>query len=188
MEFDEIISKRRSARSFKKLDVTALQINKILQSASTAPSAKNRQPWKFYILNEAQKKHVMDMLIEWEKQNSGKRTSVKGTAEQIKQANKMIMIYSDDYKSKIKRTYYKKPDYISIGCAIENMSLEAVNLGLGSCILCDTLYIENEINGYLGIKNHELICGFILGIPIYDYPPKIKKSLNALLLNNIQNR
>ena len=55
------------------------------------------------------------------------------------------------------------------GCAIENMSLQAVNLGLGSCILCDTLYIENEINKYLGINNFEQICGFIIGSPIYNF-------------------
>lgn len=69
------------------------------------------------------------------------------------------------------------------GCAIENMSLQAVNLGLGSCILCDTLYIESEINKYLGISNFEQICGFIIGNPIYNYPPKIKKGLKDLLLN-----
>jgi len=59
----------------------------------------------------------------------------------------------------------------------------APNLGLGSCILCDTLYIEDEINQYLGIKNFEQICGFIIGNPIYSYPPKQKKTLNNLLLN-----
>ena len=63
------------------------------------------------------------------------------------------------------------------------MSLQAVNLGLGSCILCDTLYIKNEIDKYLGITNFEHICGFIIGNPIYNYPPKIKKSLKDLLLN-----
>lgn len=63
------------------------------------------------------------------------------------------------------------------------MSLQAVNLGLGSCILCDTLYIENEIDTYLGIKDFEQICGFIIGKPIYNYPQKIKKHLKDLLLN-----
>lgn len=62
------------------------------------------------------------------------------------------------------------------------MSLQAVNLGLGSCILCDTLYIENEINQYLETKNLEQICSFIIGKPIYNYPPKIKKDLKDLLL------
>ena len=183
MDFDEIINNRRSARFFTDEDVSNEQINKILQSASIAPSARNRQPWKFYILNNEQKNHIMDMLFEWDKINPKERTSVKGTAEQIKTANKMIMIYSDSYKSKAKNENYKKPDYLSLGCAIENMSLQAINLGLGSCILCDTLYIANEIDDYLGINNFEQICGFIIGSPIYNYPPKIKKDLNDLLLN-----
>ena len=183
MDFDEIINNRRSARLFTNEDVSRELINKILQSASIAPSARNRQPWKFYILNNEQKNHIMEMLFEWDKINPEERTSVKGTAEQIKTANKMIMIYSDNYKSKSKNKNYKKPDYLSLGCAIENMSLQAINLGLGSCILCDTLYIENEIDEYLGINNFEQICGFIIGSPIYNYPPKIKKDLNDLLLN-----
>ena len=183
MDFDEIINNRRSARLFTNEDVSRELINKILQSASIAPSARNRQPWKFYILNNEQKNHIMDMLFEWDKINPKERTSVKGTAEQIKTANKMIMIYSDSYKSKAKNENYKKPDYLSLGCAIENMSLQAINLGLGSCILCDTLYIENEIDEYLGINNFEQICGFIIGSPIYNYPPKMKKNLNDLLLN-----
>lgn len=63
------------------------------------------------------------------------------------------------------------------------MSLQAVNLGLGSCILCDTLYIEDQINEYLKIDNFEQICGFIIGYPVYNYPPKIKKDLKDLLLS-----
>lgn len=114
MNFDEVISNRRSARLFTDEDVSDKQLDKILQSASIAPSARNRQPWKFYVLNDEQKNHIMDMLFEWDKLNPKERTSVKGTAEQIKTANKMIMIYSDDYKSKSKNKNYKKPDYISI--------------------------------------------------------------------------
>ena len=183
MNFDEIIKNRRSARAFTEKDVSEEQVKKILDSGIKAPSARNRQPWKFYILNEEQKTHIMNMLFEWDKLNPKEKTSVKGTAQQIKTANKMIMIYSDNYSSKSKNKNYKKPDYISLGCAIENMSLQAIDLGLGSCILCDTLYIEDEINEYLGIKNFEQICGFIIGTPIYNYPPKIKKNLRDLLLN-----
>ena len=62
------------------------------------------------------------------------------------------------------------------------MSLQAINLGLGSCILCDTLYIEDEINKYLKVENFEQICGFIIGNPIYNSQPKVKKDLKDLLL------
>jgi hypothetical protein len=36
----------------------------------------------------------------------------------------------------------------------------------------------------MGIKDFEQICGFIIGKPIFNYPPKIKKNLNDLLLKN----
>ena len=172
MNIDEIINNRRSARNFTDKDVSEEQIKIIIQSASKAPSAKNRQPWKFYILNNFQKNHIADMLLEWDKNNKNQPVG-----------NKMILIYKDLYKSKTKKIYYPKPDYISLGCAIENMSLQAINLGLGSCILCDTLYIEKEIDNYLKISNHEQICGFIVGYPIYDYPQKQKKKYEDLLLN-----
>lgn len=114
MDFNEIINNRRSARVFTNELVTQNQLNKILLSASLAPSAKNRQPWKFYILNDEQKNHITNMLFEWDKLNPKEKTSVKGTAEQIKSANKMVILYSDNYNSSSKMTNYKKPDYISI--------------------------------------------------------------------------
>ncbi len=114
MDFDEIINNRRSARLFTNDEVSEKQLEKILTSGSLAPSARNRQPWKFYILNDEQKNDIMNMLFEWDRLNPKEKTSVKGTAEQIRTANKMIMIYSDSYKSKSKNENYKKPDYISI--------------------------------------------------------------------------
>lgn len=114
MNFDEIVDNRRSSRLFTNDKVSEKQLEKILSSGSLAPSAKNRQPWKFYILNDKQKNDIMNMLFEWERLNPKEKTSVKGTAEQIRTANKMIMIYSDSYKSKYKNQNYKKPDYLSI--------------------------------------------------------------------------
>ena len=147
MDFDMIINSRRSARLFSNDEVLENDINKILSSGILARSARNRQPWKFYILNDIQKNHIMNMLLEWDKTHQNEKTSVKGTANQIRTAHKMIMVYSD------------------------------------SRILCDTLYLENEIYQYLEVTNYEQICGFIVGNPIYNYPTKIKKNLNSLLLN-----
>lgn len=114
MNFDEIINNRHTARFFTDDAVTQNELDKILLSGSLAPSAKNRQPWKFYVLNDEQKNHIMNMLFKWDEENPNEKTSVKGSAEQIKQANKMIMLYSDNYNSSSKMTNYKKPDYISL--------------------------------------------------------------------------
>ena len=67
MNFDEIVDNRRSARLFTNDEVSEEQLEKILSSGSLAPSARNRQPWKFYILNAEQKNDIMNMLFEWDK-------------------------------------------------------------------------------------------------------------------------
>lgn len=130
MNLDEIVDNRRSARLFTSDEVSEKQLEKILSSGSFAPSAKNRQPWKFYILDEQQKNDIMNMLFEWDRLNPKEKTSVKGTAEQIRIANKMIMIYSDGYKSKSKSENYKKPDYISIRMCYRKYELTSCKFGI----------------------------------------------------------
>lgn len=44
MDFDEVINLRRTARDFTGKKVSKEQIDKIIKSASIAPSARNRQP------------------------------------------------------------------------------------------------------------------------------------------------
>ena len=60
MYFDEVIDNRRSARLFTNDVVSENQLTKILLSNILAPSARNRQPWKFYILNTLQKNDIID--------------------------------------------------------------------------------------------------------------------------------
>lgn len=43
------IYERRSIRKFQEKDVPLEDISKIIDSARVAPSAKNRQPWKWQI-------------------------------------------------------------------------------------------------------------------------------------------
>ena len=183
MELDKAISNRKTIRKFKNKNVSDEDVYKIIQSAMLAPSAKNRQPWRFYILDDKQKEDITNMMYQWDKEYPDIHTSIKGSANEMKSANKAIIIFTPIYHSKNKKTYYKKPDYLSLGAAIEHMNLKCFDLGLGCTWLCDTLYVADEINEYLGIKNFEQICGFIIGTPIYNYPPKIKKNLKELLLN-----
>ena len=50
----------------------------------------------------------------------------------------------------------------SIGAAIENMTLAATDLGLGSLWICDTCFAYQELNGWLNAGG-ELIAALALG-------------------------
>ena len=183
MEFDEVVKTRQSIRKYISKEVTKKELKLIIEAARVAPSAKNRQPWRFYILTDKQKNNIAEMMYEWERNNRHQKTSVKGSADQMKEANKVVMVYRPLYKNKDKNDDYKKPDYLSIGASIENMILECTNMNLGSCWLCDTLYIKEEIDNYLGIENCEHISAVIIGYP-KEIPQKREKlDIQELIIN-----
>ena len=50
----------------------------------------------------------------------------------------------------------------SVGAAIENMTLTATELGLGSLWICDTFFAQKELDQWLGEKG-ELYAALVLG-------------------------
>ncbi len=66
MELKETIEKRRSIRKFKCTEITRGIIEDLIDCARLAPSAKNRQPWKFVIVNGTIKNQIADIMLEKE--------------------------------------------------------------------------------------------------------------------------
>lgn len=56
------IKNRRSIRKYKKETVDKKNIELILRAGLYAPSAKNRQPWKYYIYTEENKNKLLDCM------------------------------------------------------------------------------------------------------------------------------
>ncbi|MDU3351378.1 MAG: nitroreductase family protein [Clostridium sp.] len=46
-----IVNKRQSIRRFNEKEVEVEKINKIIEAGMLAPSSKNKQPWRFVILD-----------------------------------------------------------------------------------------------------------------------------------------
>lgn len=56
MDFYEVIKTRRSIRSYKKEPVPDEVLKRVLNAARIAPSGNNRQPWKFIIIKDEERK------------------------------------------------------------------------------------------------------------------------------------
>lgn len=185
MELDKAISSRKTIRKFKNQNVPNEYLYEIIQSAMLAPSAKNRQPWRFYILDDKQKEDITNMMYQWGEEYKDIHTSIKGSANQMKTANKAIMVFTPNYHSKNKKIHYKKPDYLSLGAAIEHMNLKCFDLGLGCTWICDTLYVADEINTYLKLDDLEQVSTLIIGYPEEIPERRERFPMDKLLLNDI---
>lgn len=69
-EFFSWIDERRSVRDFSDLPIPQEVIENIIQSASTAPSGANKQPWMFCIVTDQKIKQAIRVAAEKEEQEN----------------------------------------------------------------------------------------------------------------------
>ena len=88
MNFTDVIEKRRSIKKFDNKKLSKEIIERILYHGSIAPSGKNRQPWRFVVIqeNENLKEKIADIMVYKANQmkNSSESAGIKNTARVIK--------------------------------------------------------------------------------------------------------
>lgn len=155
MEFNEVIKNRRSIREYKDLIVSDEDIKQIINAGILAPSAKNKQPWDFIVIKDNNlKQEIGSILYDSDERKS---PALIRTSEIIKKAPVLILVFNKIVDDEL--DWYS----LSIGACIQNMLLQATNLGLGSLWIGYVNRIGNEINNLFDINDKKLISAIILG-------------------------
>ena len=168
MELMEAISRRRSIRRFKSTPVPRELVEKVLADAVLAPSAKNRQPWRFVVLQGAANEKLARLMREGADlmESRGEETGTcRNSARIIAQAPLTIVIFNPAYMHDdiiSSHPTYNAPDIQSIGGMVQTMLLAAHDLGLGSLWICDLLYAYPAIRNWLG-RREELVTAVSIG-------------------------
>lgn len=162
----EIIKKRRSIRRFKNIPVEDHKIIKLIEAASLAPSATNRQPWRFIavkdnpLLNKITDK-TLGVINRWAK-----------TAPLLiiccSVRKNIITHFLGEIISKVK--YH----IIDTAIASEHIVLTAEELGLSSCWI--GWFNEKKIKKILNIPEvWKIISILAIGYRDETYIPKPQK-------------
>lgn len=180
MEFDQVIQNRRSIRKFQQQPVETEKITAILDCARLCQSSKNRQPWRFMVLTGDKKNRVADIMLNLFENNNvelpGYMNSSKNSANIIKNAPVLILVFIPKDEAWI------QSDLLSVGAAIEHICLKAVDEGLGSVWIADTVYTRDEICEELGRCDDLLVSGIAIGYPDEDPLPRPRKALEEIIL------
>lgn len=162
MELNDVISKRRSIRIFKEDLVDEALLIEGLKYGVLAPSAHNRQPWKFKIVSLEEKNTIADVLENKTKDIPGH--TGPHTASVIRKVPHLIMVFIDNQIEE-----NRDMDIISIGACIENIILAYTNMGLGTLWIANTNNIAQEIKEILGVDYETVSC---IGVGYADQDPK----------------
>jgi len=123
-----IINSRRSVRKYKTAPIEAVITEKILDAGRMAPSAVNKQPWKFYFLTKAELIRAIDnQIAEVAAQHlhlaHGK--NILDSPQPIFHGAPLVVFITAPLDNEWAQ--------LDIGMCVQNMMLAAKSLGLDSC-------------------------------------------------------
>lgn len=174
METLKTISERRSIRKYKNTKIDDNILIEAINYGIKAPSAHNRQPWKFRILKREEINHIADLLEE-------KTKSIEGhtgphTANVMRTIPSMILVV---YDNNIKEHY--EMDMLSIGACIENIILYLTDKDLGTLWIGNTNLVNEEIKKYLNLDLNTISC---IGVGEKGQSPheRPRKSLEDIII------
>ncbi|MFH0803745.1 MAG: nitroreductase family protein [Candidatus Tagabacteria bacterium] len=161
MELKEAIYNRRSVRIFEDREVEPEKIRRIVDAAQWAPSACNKQGWRFIAVSD---KNI-------------KEAATKN--QLIRRAPLAIFVVYEKHLTEHKYSYIQ-----SAAAAIQNMLLTAHGLGLGATWLTGIGDLEIVEKALKVPDSYEVIACVILGYP-KEKPisPKRKKIEEILSFN-----
>jgi nitroreductase len=195
METLSNIAGRRSIRKFKTTEIPQETITKILEAATQAPSAKNRQPWRFVIVTDKEKADMLAAMkagIDKEKSQQGLLPNylahiagARYTLKIMKQAPVTIFVLNTEPHylwdaATIEEKLSETANIQSIGAAIQNMLLAARDFGVGSLWICDIFFAYRELAAWLDTKE-QIVAAVSLGYPDENPMPRPRKELSALI-------
>ena len=178
MELDEAIMGRRSIREYLDKAVPIELVRQVLEAGTWAPSARNRQMWRFTVLTSDAKKRLTDLFrskleTRLKRVGRGRMGSSFMSCAIMEQAPVLIMVWDADHPR------ISKPSLQSVAAAIQNMLLKAHSLGLGSLWICDIYFASNALTKHLS-KSWTLVAAVTLGWPASTPAPKPRRTVDEV--------
>ncbi|HOD18467.1 MAG TPA: nitroreductase family protein [Candidatus Cloacimonadota bacterium] len=181
MDFRELVQTRHSVRDFLPEPIPENVLNEMLEAARLAPSAQNRQPWRFVVITNREK--IKEMVL---------KTGLLGLSNYfIRSAPCVVVACADTTKNR----RINDQDYYLVDTAIafQQMILMAWSHGIGSCWMA--AFDEKKLKAWLELpESWRIVAMSPFGYPatkqgIYDKTLKVlARSKDRLPLEQIVRR
>ncbi len=204
MELYDAMKNRRSRRKYLPDPIPDEDIERLILSATYAPSGCNSQCWKFIAVKSPEKIEEIARAVEagarkfYERLDDEQFVSTRiRHMTFFRKAPLVILVFMTEmpyYDIRVTDYFaslgYSKdemlsilgnPDILSIGAAVQNLLLTAEEMGLGACWMNDPILARAEIESLLNVPDgHRLMSVIPVGKPAYSPRDKAMKPLSEV--------
>lgn len=186
---------RRSIRKFIDKPISQEDITDIIQSGLKAPSSKNRQPWKYIVVQGNAKKEMLKVFRQGiEREENGNALlpqskqhipAAKHTVDIMAEAPIIVFVVNTLGKNILEKMtpeehVFEICNIQSISASIENMLLAATEKGIGSLWICDIYFAYSELCEWLDSKG-QLIAAIAFGYPNESPQERPRKKIEDIV-------
>lgn len=148
MNVEKAIMKRRSTRSYKDKEIPKDKLGRIMNVVRLAPSARNRQEWRFVVVTDDKTKEEL--------------YEVSMKQNQVRQASAVIVGVDTDPNYNMTNTIPGGP--VDVAIALDHLSLKATEEGFGTCWI--GAFEQEKVKELLNIpKQYQIISMMTIGYP-----------------------
>lgn len=167
MELIPEIAARTSILKFKEAEIEPDKLKRVLEAGRRAPSAKNRQPWRFIVVQEPSLRKKME--------------DASFGQEHVGQAPSIIAACTTNIDYRMPNGQLSYP--IDLAFAVSFMVIQAQAEGLGSCVV--TTFDEREVKDSLSVPFSMrvvmlLLVGYADEVPL----PATRKQFDQVIAFN----
>ncbi|HEX9910518.1 MAG TPA: nitroreductase family protein [Desulfatiglandales bacterium] len=195
-EFLKLVRGRRSIRKFRRDPLPKEALRRIIEAASWAPSASNRQDWEFRVVTSSPVKERMRNIVRSRWESVLDRSSSDVIREELQKYISMFDWFS--HAPALIIISAKRPESflyhilgdtagdvagteISAAMAAQNLMLAAHASGIGSCCVTGPLAAQEELKELLGMgKGRKIVCLIALGYPAEQPEAPLRKSVERV--------
>lgn len=194
---DLVNSGRRSVRWYSSAPVAPCLVEDLLHRAVQAPSAHNRQPWRFAVLTDAWPKsrlaEAMAKALRRDRERDGDpadaiEADAQRSVRRIVESPAVIVVAASmvdmDRYPDARRTNAELVMAIQgTAMAVQNLLLAAHEEGLGACVICAPLFCPDEVLEALRLPSDWMPqCAVTLGRPAVVRPPRPRRPLGEVVV------
>jgi len=165
MNVMEAIRERKSIRSYESRPVEEEKLQAVLEAARLAPSANNRQEWRYVVVRD---------------QATRERLMVASNNQHFVAKAPVIIACCAQTDGRLLRCG-QVAYTVDVSISIDHMTLAAVELGLGTCWIGS--FYEDQVKEILGIPEEIRVVELLtLGYPAEPGRPRERKSLDEIVM------
>lgn len=196
-EFLQFVRGRRSIRKFREDPVPKEIIYHLIEAASWAPSASNRQDWEFTVIASPGMRQKMGEIVQNRWQSILAESLQGAVTDELKgyvsnfdwfsRAPVVVVVSAKRPERFLSHLLGETAEdveggKISAAMATQNLMLAAHAAGIGSCCVTGPLAAREALGELLGLgKRRAIVCLVALGYPAEEPAPPSRRPVSKIV-------